>query len=281
MHNPKHIFPCLWFNGQAEEAAGFYCEVFQQGILLDQSALVTTFEVEGSKFMALDGGPQFTKNPSISFFVMLPTGEEVEQTFAKLSTAGSVMIPLGSYPWSEKYGWCSDQYGVNWQIMIGKDPLEQIITPALMFTQNQAGQAEHAMQRYVSIFKQSSILDIRRYDADDQDVEGTVKHGRFKINGQSFIAFDSSLPHHFKFNEGISLVIPCDTQEEIDYYWEKLTVDGGRESMCGWLSDRYGVSWQIIPGQIGELMSDGEKAGRIMKAVMQMRKLNLQVILDA
>jgi predicted 3-demethylubiquinone-9 3-methyltransferase (glyoxalase superfamily) len=212
---------------------------------------------------------------------MLESSDEVDRIFSNLEEDGQVLMPLQSYPWSEKYGWCQDKYGVNWQIMVTKDPSGPKIIPALMFTQEQAGLAEQAIHRYVSIFKHSHILDINRYGPNDQDTEGTINHGRFKINNQLFIAFDSSSSHAFKFNEAISLVIPCETQAEIDYYWERLIADGGNESMCGWLKDPYGLSWQVVPRNIGQIMADPDKAERVMKAVMTMRKLDLQCIMDA
>ena len=136
------IYPCLWFDGKAKAAAEFYCSVFKNGKILTDSPMVVTFEVNGTKFMGLNGGPQF------------------------------------------------------------------------------------------------------------------------------------------KFNESISFVVNCDTQDEIDYYWDKLT-EGGEESMCGWLKDKYGVSWQIVPSIIAELMSDPEKAQRVIKAFMNMRKLDIEIMRNA
>lgn len=136
------IYPCLWFDGKAKAAAEFYCSVFKNGKILTDTPMVVTFEVNGTKFMGLNGGPQF------------------------------------------------------------------------------------------------------------------------------------------KFNESISFVVNCDTQDEIDYYWDKLT-EGGEESMCGWLKDKYGVSWQIVPSIIAELMSDPEKAQRVIKAFMNMRKLDIEIMKNA
>ena len=139
----KQIFPCLWFDGQAKAAAAFYCSVFKDSKITSESPLVVTFELNGSKFMGLNGGPQF------------------------------------------------------------------------------------------------------------------------------------------KFDEAVSFVVNCDTQAEIDYYWDKLTADGGQESMCGWLKDKFGVSWQIVPSILAELMSDPIKAERIMKAFMNMKKLDIEVLKNA
>jgi predicted 3-demethylubiquinone-9 3-methyltransferase (glyoxalase superfamily) len=136
----NQIFPCLWFDGKAKEAAEFYCTVFKNSKIMDDTPMVVTFELNGSKFMGLNGGPKF------------------------------------------------------------------------------------------------------------------------------------------KFDEAVSFVVNCDNQEQIDYYWEKLLVNGGQESMCGWLKDQFGVSWQIIPSNIGKIMSDPEKAKRAMQVIMQMKKLDIEKI---
>jgi len=139
----KQIFPCLWFDGNAKEAAEFYCTVFKDSKIMADTPMVVTFELNGTKFMGLNGGPQF------------------------------------------------------------------------------------------------------------------------------------------KFNEATSFVVNCDTQEQIDHYWNKLTADGGQESMCGWLKDKFGVSWQIVPSNIGELMSDPEKAQRVMQVLMPMKKLDMEKLNNA
>ena len=159
--------------------------------------------------------------------------------------------------------------------------MEQKIIPALMFTQAVAGKAEEAMQFYTSLFPGSSIKEISRYEKGEGDVEGTVKHGRFLLEGQLFVAMDSSMPHAFTFSEGVSISVNCDTQEEIDHYWNSLTANGGQESMCGWLKDKYGVSWQIVPSMLGSLMSDPQKGQRVMQALMKMKKLEIDKLVNA
>ena len=136
------------------------------------------------------------------------------------------------------------------------------IYPCLWFD----GQANTAADFYCSVFKNSKIL------SDNPMVV------MFEINGTKFMALNGG--PHFKFNESVSFVVNCDTQNDIDYYWEKLT-DGGQESMCGWLKDKYGVSWQIVPTIIGELMSDPVRAERVTKAFMKMRKLEIETLMNA
>ena len=277
----KPIYPCLWFDGQAKVAAEFYCSVFKNSKITSNNPMVTTFEIEGKKFMGLNGGPQFKINPSISFFVLCASEVEVEEIWNTLSNDGSVMMPLNKYPWNEKYGWCQDKFGVNWQLMMNNsvNSAEKII-PSFMFTQSNAGNAEKAINFYISVFKNSSVVHISRYEKGEHDVEGTIKHAHFTLANQLFAAMDSSGAHAFTFNEGISLVIECETQEEIDYYWNKLT-EGGFESQCGWLKDKFGVSWQVVPSILGELMSHPEKGQRVVQAFMQMKKFNIEKLINA
>ncbi len=279
MRNP--IYPCLWFDGNAKVAAEFYCSVFANSKIKVDTPLVVNFELFGKKFMGLNGGPQFKFNPSVSFFVICETENEIDGAWSKLLKDAKVMMPLNKYPWSDKYGWIQDKFGISWQLMMGNaEAMGGKIIPAFMFTGSQAGKAEQAMNFYASIFSDSKIKDINRYEPGEHDVEGTVKHGRFNLSNQSFVAMDSSAPHGFQFNEAISFVVDCETQTEIDYYWSKLT-EGGQESQCGWLKDKFGVSWQIVPTILGKLMSDPTKSQRVMAAFMQMKKFDIEKLLKA
>jgi predicted 3-demethylubiquinone-9 3-methyltransferase (glyoxalase superfamily) len=153
----------------------------------------------------------------------------------------------------------------------------QKITTHLWFDNN----AEEAMKFYTSLFKNSRIVSINYYPDELTDKEpwlgmkGKVIHGIFELAGQRFMALDGG--PLFKFSEAISLYVECESQAEVDYFWEKLTADGGEESMCGWLKDKYGLSWQIVPRQLEELMSDEdfEKTGRVMQALLQMKKIDI------
>lgn len=275
------IYPCLWFDGKAREAAEFYCSVFQDTRITSENPLVVILEVAGQKMMFLNGGPHFTINPSISFFMTCETIEEVDQAWEKLTQDGLVMMPLDKYPWSEKYGWIQDKFGVSWQISAGKlENVGQKLTPSLMFTRDYAGKAEQAIQFYTSVFKDSSVIGIMRYSAEDQDVEGTIKHAQFILGNKVFMAMDSSMAHAFSFNEAVSLVVDCENQEEIDYYWEKLSAFPEAEQ-CGWLKDQFGISWQIVPSILGKLMSDPSRSERVMKAFLQMKKFDIQKLIDA
>ena len=145
----------------------------------------------------------------------------------------------------------------------------QKITPFLWFDNN----AEEAAQFYTSIFKNSKILNVSRYGDAGPGPKGAVMVVNFQLEGQQFTALNGG--PLFKFSEAFSFVVNCETQNEIDEYWNKLTSGGGKESECGWLKDKFGFSWQIVPTALGKLMSDPKKANRVMQALLQMKKLDI------
>ena len=278
----ENITPCLWYNGQAQEAAALYCLAFTDAKITAQSPIVTGINVSGHNITLLDGGPMYKPNPSISFFYICEKEDELNKIWSALSKEGTVLMPLDKYPWSEKYGWINDKFGISWQIALGKiSDVGQKITPCFMFTGKQYGRADEAIAHYSSIFKNVKVDGILRYGANElPDQEGKIKHAQFALNDQKFMIMESAAPHNFTFTEGVSLTIHCETQKEIDYYWERLT-ESGAESMCGWLKDKFGVSWQIIPTVLNKIMSDPAKAGKAAQAFMAMRKLNIEQIVQA
>lgn len=278
----KQITPCLWFNNQAKEAAELYCSVFDNSRITAQSPIVTEIEVSGQRFVLLDGGPMYQPNPSISFYYVCQNEQELEKIWKAFEKGGNVMMPLDKYPWGEKYGWITDKFGISWQLALGKiSEVGQKITACLMFTGNQYGRVDEAVELYTTVFKNVSVDGILRYGAGElPDEAEKVKHAQIAIDGQKFMLMESAADHKFSFTEGVSLTIYCETQEEIDYYWEKFT-NKGAESMCGWLKDQFGVSWQIIPTILGKIMSDPVKAGKAAQAFMSMRKLNIEQIVQA
>jgi predicted 3-demethylubiquinone-9 3-methyltransferase (glyoxalase superfamily) len=277
----NQIYPCLWFDGKAGEAAKFYCSVFDYTVISSESQIVVNIESAGQKFMLLNGGPMFKINPSISFFVSCKTKEEIDRKWEKLLAGGSVLMPLEEYEWSKRYGWLQDKYGVNWQLMLGKiGDSGQIFTPALMFTGSQNGNAEKAINFYASVFECSGAKNILRYSKGQNEIEGNLAHAQFFLGKHLFVAMDSSFQHQFCFNEGVSFVVECETQGEIDYYWSGLTL-GGMESQCGWLKDRFGVSWQIVPAILNELMQDPSRSERVINAFLKMKKFDIEGLLKA
>ena len=147
----------------------------------------------------------------------------------------------------------------------------QKITPFLWFDNN----AEEAANFYVSVFKNSKVLNIARYGEVGPGPKGTVMTVEFELDGQEFVALDGG--PQFKFTEAVSFVVNCDTQEEVDYYWERLS-EGGEKSRCGWLRDKFGLGWQVTPTILGKLLADKdqEKANRVMQAMLKMDKLDIE-----
>jgi len=275
------IYPCLWFDGKAQEAAEFYCTLFDNSSIKKTMSMVTTFELDGTLFMGLNGGPAFQPNPSISFYATIEDETKLRKIWDALATGGNVMMPLGKYDWSPLYGWVGDKYGISWQLSLGK-PAEvgQSIVPLLMFCGDHQNQAEAALEFYRSVFRNSSTDFVARYEPGQAHTEATIVHSRFRLNDNVFMAMDSGVKQPFTFNEGISLVISCDTQEEIDHYWNSFT-EKGEESMCGWCKDQFGVSWQITPSIIASIMADPVKFPAAFEVVMKSKKLIIAELVSA
>lgn len=294
MTNPA-IVPCLWLDDQAESAAAFYVRTFGEGRVLATSryptssdnpggmprgsVLTVEFEVLGRRFTALNGGPRFTVNPSISFFVHTAKAARTDELVAVLREGGKCLMEPSSYPWSERYAWVEDRFGVSWQVMTNtRSPAGPKLVPCLMFADAQHGRAEEAMQAYTSIFPDSRIDFIQRYGA-DRGPEGKVVHGRFTLAGQAFTAMDRHEPRGASFDEGLSLQVVCDDQSDIDRYWAALS-DGGRQGVCGWLRDAFGLSWQVVPANVAGWMASGDARAneRAFQAMLGMTKLDLAAL---
>ena len=233
--------------------------------------------------MAISAGPYFKVNPSVSFFVVFDNEKEIETVWNVLIDGGKALMPYNTYPWAHKYGWLQDKYGVSWQLSWSDHhQLEQKITPLMMFTKDVAGKTKEALEYYVGMFPDSKVDMLVPYEKGDGDTEGFIKHSRFTLAGQGFMAMDSSLSHEFAFNEAVSLIVNCETQEEIDYYWEKLSAVPEAEQ-CGWLKDKYGVSWQIVPTAMNAMMESGdpEKIARVTQAFLKMKKFDIAALQEA
>ncbi|MCE7939766.1 MAG: VOC family protein [Chloroflexi bacterium CFX6] len=292
------ITPHLWYDKEAAEAAAFYSSLFENSrtkshVTLHNpppfgDAYFVTIDLAGQEFQLISAGPLFQFNPSISFLVNCASREEVDRLWARLSDGGSVMMELGEYPFSPHYGWLADRYGLSWQLMhraagpIGRiyppdRPAVQKLIPTVMFVGEVCGRAEEAMKFWTSLFEDGSIGEIARYEGGHgPDAAGTVMHGSFTLAGQQFAAMDSAYEHKFAFNEAISFIVNCATQEEIDHFWYKLSADPSAEQ-CGWLKDRFGVSWQVVPAGMEELLNDQdpERTARVTAAVLGMKKMDI------
>lgn len=270
------IYPCVWVNNNAKEIVTFYCDIFPDAIITENNGLVQMLTIKGQKLMFLNAGPQFNPNPSISFLIPSEDEHETERLYNRLAEGGIALMPLDAYPFSKKYGWVRDKFGITWQLYTGeKGNTDQYFTPTLMFINAQNGRAKEAITFYTKLFPNSKTEGVLEYPEGGEDIPGNVQHAQFHIDGYTLACMDSSLNHTFNFDEGISLVVIAKDQQDTDYYWNGLIADGGEESRCGWLKDKFGLSWQIVPKRMMELLndSDRQRAKRAMNAMMQMKKI--------
>jgi predicted 3-demethylubiquinone-9 3-methyltransferase (glyoxalase superfamily) len=303
----QKITPHLWFDKEAKEATEFYASIFPDSQVTNITTLhntpsgdsdIVSFELWGQKFMAISAGPLFKFNPSVSFIVNFDpllfnrssspekeAREKIDRVWEKLSEGGTVLMPIDKYPFSERYGWLQDKYGLSWQLILTNpagDPRPAIL-PSLMFVGDNAGCAEEAINFYLSVFKDSKMGLVYRYGPNQEpDKEGTIMFADFMLENYWFAAMDSAREHNFTFNEAVSFMVYCDTQKEIDYYWEKLSAVPEAEQ-CGWLKDKYSVSWQVVPTAMDEMMSKGtrEQIDRLTQAFLPMKKLDIAKLKQA
>jgi predicted 3-demethylubiquinone-9 3-methyltransferase (glyoxalase superfamily) len=300
----QRIIPHLWYDKEAKEAAAFYASVFPESKVTHTARLsgtpsgdvdLVSFEIWGQRFEAISAGPLFRFNPSISFLVnfdplLFGQGESaaaearrtLDAVWGKLSDGGKPLMALDKYPFSERYGWIADRYGLTWQLMLTNpqgDPRPTIL-PFLMFTGKNCGNAEAAIELYLSAFRAARRGVLHRYPPGmAPEKEGTVMFADFMIENAWLAAMDSARDHRFAFNEAVSLLVRCDTQAEIDRYWGRLSAVPEAEQ-CGWLKDRFGVSWQIVPAALDEMLRRGrpEQVARVTEAFLKMKKLDLAAL---
>jgi predicted 3-demethylubiquinone-9 3-methyltransferase (glyoxalase superfamily) len=287
------IAPHLWFDKEAKEAAELYTSIFKDSKIKNTATLhntpsgtvdLLTIELLGQEFRLINAGPLFKFTPAVSFLVGCDTKEEVDALWNELSKGGSALMELGEYPFSERYGWTQDRYGLSWQVMfVGNPKIKHRITPTLMFVGQQCGRAEEAINFYSSVFHDAKVDHVLRYGKDDKpDKEGTIKHASVSLEGENFAFMDSARAHNFTFNEAISFMVHCDTQEQIDYFWSKLSAEPKAEQ-CGWLKDKFGLSWQIVPTAMDEMLSDKDepKLARVTEAFLKMKKFDIAKLKEA
>ncbi len=280
----QKITPMRWFDNQAEEVVEFYASVFTDVEVLDRlyyteagpeapgSVLIVTFRIGDLEITALNGGSMYAITPAISFFVHCETDAETGQLWSRLLDGGTALIALDAYPFSEKYGWLADKYGVSWQISLER--VKQKVTPFLMFAGSAHGRAEEAMNFYTSLLPDSRIEKIDRYAAGEDGPEGSVRHAIFRLAGQELMAIDSAAPHQFTFSPAVSLFIVCSSRQEVDRLWAALG-DRGTPGQCGWIDDRFGVTWQVTPRVLIDMLHDPEKTRRVTEAVYTMSKIEI------
>lgn len=279
MIHPTHL--CLWHENDARAAADFYCSLFPNSRINADNGMVVIFELDGHRFMGLNGRKQIPVTPAISVFVWCDTEAELQKLYDNFLDGGAAMMELGEYPWAEKYAWVKDRYGLTWQLMLrtpGED--EPRIAPCLLFVGDRMGQAGKAAAKYTQTIPQSAIERMELYGPGSPAPEGTVMFSIVKLGDTPLVLMDGAGPHAFSFTDAVSLVAACDTQDEIDQLWESLT-RGGEEGRCGWLKDSFGVSWQVVPARLSQMVSDPERAPRVMQAFLQMKKFDIAALENA
>lgn len=286
----QKIVPHLWYDKEAKEAAMFYISLFEGARLLNTTIIENTpsgdaelvsFELAGIEFQAISAGPYFTFNPSISLMVACESIEEVNTKWKALLEGGTELMPLGEYPFSKWYGWVQDRFGLSWQLMLKDDSQTvQKITPNLLFSSESCGKAEEAIKAYAEIFVDSEIGFISKYgEGEAVSLKAKVNYAAFQLGGFHLSAMDNAVDGDFNFNEAFSLIIKCKNQQEIDYYWDKLSAVPEAEQ-CGWVKDKFGISWQIVPNNIDEVLFKGSKDEnhRVAEALLKMKKIDLDAL---
>ena len=293
----KPITPHLWFDTQAREAATFYCTVFPDSRIDSIVELhdtpsgdcdVVSFTLQDQPVMAISAGPVVRFTPAVSFIVNFDPAREprarerLDAAWAKLIEGGEALMPLDAYPFSPRYGWVKDRYGLSWQLILGDAAGEPrpAIMPFLMFTGDVAGRAAEAGAFYRAVFPESHAGRCELYPTGSTpDAPGTTMFSDFRLDQTWFAAMDSAHPHGFGFNEAISFIVTCRDQAELDGLWAQLSSDP-RSEQCGWCKDRFGVSWQITPLALGQAMTSGdpEVIDRVTQAFLPMKKLDVAKI---
>lgn len=287
----QKIIPNLWYDKESFEAAKMYTELFENSAIDNVTTLYDTpsgdaelvsFHLSDLNFSAISGGPFFKINHSVSFMVACSTTEEVTRLHEGLSKGGTELMPLGEYPFSKWYAWIQDKYGLGWQILLVDNMDEhKRISPCLLFCDKVCGLAETAMNFYSSVFKDSEVGYVTKYNlGENTDIRAKIKYGELVINGIELIFMDHGLGGEFVFNEAVSFIVSCENQEEIDYYWEKLSFVPEAEQ-CGWCKDQFGVSWQIVPENLDEMLfgANVDEKKRLTENFLKMKKIEISELL--
>jgi predicted 3-demethylubiquinone-9 3-methyltransferase (glyoxalase superfamily) len=286
----QKIIPHLWFDTEAVEAANLYVSLFEDSKIINIVTIEDTpsgdselvdFQLENLRFSAISAGPYFKLNPSISLMVACSTSEEVDKLHTELSSNGTELMPLGEYPFSKRYAWVQDRFGVNWQLMLVENIEEhERIRPTLLFSGDVCGKAEDAIKYYASVFENSNKGFVNYYATGEaMDARAKINYSEINILGTELTLMDHGYGADFTFNEAFSFMVMCENQEEIDRYWDKLSFLPEAEQ-CGWVKDQFGVSWQIVPSNMNDILFNGtkEELKRVTEAFLKMKKFDLAAL---
>lgn len=295
-HPMQKIVPNLWFNHNASEAVQFYTSAFGDAEVIDTQyypheglldfqeelagqELMIEFTLAGYHLIAINAGPEFTPNPSLSLMVNFDPSrdpaarEHLDELWNALSDGGQALMPLQSYDFSPHYGWIQDRYGISWQLILTNPDGEPrpMIVPTLLFGDGVQNRAAEAAAYYLETFPGSRTgTDVRYQEQVGPAAPGSVMFSDIELFGQWFALMDSAVEQDFTFNNAVSLMVECDDQAEIDRYWAALSAVPEAEQ-CGWCTDKFGVSWQIIPVNMGELMA----TPNAFPTMLAMRKIDI------
>lgn len=297
----QKIVPNIWCNRNAEQAANFYEEAFtaanlkasskvegrypEEGLLDFQKEfagqpVTITVTIEGTDLTLINAGDEFRPNPGLSFMLNFDplmfdgsedkARESLEALWAKLKENGKELMPLGEYPFSKYYGWVEDEFGVNWQLILTNpegDP-RPFIVPSIMFDGDAQDRAAEAADFYVSQFEDAEVGNKHQYgETTGKASAEALAFGEFRIGDQWFVVMDNGSGQDHGI-DGVSLLVSCKDQQEIDRLWDAMSAVPEMEQ-CGWLKDKFGVAWQIVPENMEELM----QRPNAYEHMMQMKKL--------
>lgn len=292
----QKIVPNLWFQGNAAEGVEFYEHALPNTRVVDSSnypteglldfqkdfageLLTAVLEIEGYQVLLINAGEEFKPNSAISFLLNFDPSRDdnakasLQGVWDRLSQGGNVLMPLQEYPFSKYYGWVQDRYGVSWQLMLTNPEGEPrpFVTPSLMFGGQAQNRANEAVDYYIATFSDSALGNFVPYgQATGPATADSVMYSDFTLDGEWFSAMDSGVQQDFSFTPGVSLMVNCKDQQEIDRLWEALSVVPDAEQ-CGWCMDQFGVSWQIVPANMEDLM----KQPGAFERMLQMKKLSI------
>ncbi len=285
----QKLIPYLWFDNDAKGILDFYSSIFPgtevkiHGVLSDTpsgNVEMAGMNILGLEFSIITAGPHYKFKPSISFMVTCESVDEIDSYWNKLIESGVALMEISEYPFAKRFGWVQDKYQVHWQLIV-REPdsaglAAQKIIPAVMFSGENIGRAEEALKFYVNTFRDSEVNVIDFYEpGENPEPKARVKHARFTIEGLQFAISDGN--GHFDFEQAVSFMVLCNDQAEVDFFWNALTADGGKEIQCGWLTDKFGVPWQVVPSAFEKMMREGttEQIARVQEAFMSMKKFNI------
>lgn len=281
----QKIVPHLWYDKEAVEAAKWYVSLFENSKIEWISKLYDTpsgdvdtvaFSLAGMEFQAISAGPYFEFTPAISIMVSCASEAEVNKLYAELSKGGSDLMPLGEYPFSKRYAWLSDRYGLNWQLYFTEAENVPKIRPCLLFSLDNCGKADEGLLFYQEVFHGSEIGFVSRYETGQApDDRAIINYAEFLFkSGMAFVVMDHGAGGESSFNEAFSFMINCSDQSEIDYYWKMLS-DVPEAEQCGWVKDKFGLSWQIVPETMAAFYKDvdEETSRRVTQTFLKMKKI--------